>query len=278
MYDKVEEIGYSTIHHGPYNNRIYLMAYNDKDEDHITNWLDLLANNRGYSKIIAKLPHKIVPKFIQSGFTKEGEIQGYYKGCSTCFLLSKYLDANRLEVKDKLLIDNVIEVAKSKKYKDLPPLKPEFSIRQMTQADAENMAKVYQEVFETYPFPICDAEYIKQTMITHVKYFGVTYQGELIGLSSCEMNKEEQNVEMTDFAILPKARNYKLAKQLLHEMEKAMQEAQMKTFYTIARATSYAMNATFSSMGYSFGGTLYNNTQIAGQIESMNLWYKANSV
>ena len=278
MYDKVEEIGYSTIHHGPYNNRIYLMAYNDKDEDHITNWLDLLANNRGYSKIIAKLPHKIVPKFIQSGFTKEGEIQGYYKGRSTCFFLSKYLDASRLEVKDKLLIDNVIEVAKSKKYKDLPPLKSGFSIRQMTQADAENMAKIYQEVFETYPFPICDAEYIKQTMITHVKYFGVTYQGELIGLSSCEMNKEEQNVEMTDFAILPKARNYKLAKQLLHEMEKAMQEAQMKTFYTIARATSYAMNATFSSMGYSFGGTLYNNTQIAGQIESMNLWYKANSV
>lgn len=278
MYDIIENLGYSVIHHGPHNNRIYLMSYHDKDEDDIIQCLESLANNRVYSKIIAKLPEKIVHKFLQNGFVKEGEIQGYYKGQSTCFFLSKYLEASRLQIKDKILIDDVIKVAKNKKYQDLPALKPEFSIRQMTQADAEDMAKLYQAVFKTYPFPICDAEYIKQTMVTHVRYFGVSYKGKLVGLSSCEINQEEQNVEMTDFAILASARNDKLAKQLLREMEKAMQEAQMKTFYTIARATSYAMNVTFSSMGYHFGGTLYNNTQIAGQIESMNLWYKVNNV
>jgi hypothetical protein len=34
------------------------------------------------------------------------------------------------------------------------------------------------------------------------------------------------------------------------------------------------MNATFAKAGYSFGGTLINNTNISGDIESMNVWYK----
>jgi hypothetical protein len=44
--------------------------------------------------------------------------------------------------------------------------------------------------------------------------------------------------------------------------------------YTIARAISVGMNITFARCGYDFGGTLVNNTQIAGRIESMNVWYK----
>ena len=46
------------------------------------------------------------------------------------------------------------------------------------------------------------------------------------------------------------------------------------TTYTIARSLSLGMNLTFAKGGYSFAGTLVNNTQISGQIESMNVWYK----
>jgi hypothetical protein len=35
------------------------------------------------------------------------------------------------------------------------------------------------------------------------------------------------------------------------------------------------MNITFAKCGYIFGGTLINNTQISGSIESMNLWHKS---
>jgi len=35
------------------------------------------------------------------------------------------------------------------------------------------------------------------------------------------------------------------------------------------------MNITFARNNYSFAGTLINNTNISGQIESMNVWYKA---
>ena len=34
------------------------------------------------------------------------------------------------------------------------------------------------------------------------------------------------------------------------------------------------MNITFAKLGYDFGGTLTRNTQISGDLESMNVWYK----
>jgi hypothetical protein len=46
------------------------------------------------------------------------------------------------------------------------------------------------------------------------------------------------------------------------------------TAYTIARAESAGMNETFAKNGYKYCGTLVNNTNISGQIESMNVWVK----
>jgi len=35
------------------------------------------------------------------------------------------------------------------------------------------------------------------------------------------------------------------------------------------------MNITFRKAGYEFGGRLKNNTNISGNIEGMNVWYKS---
>jgi hypothetical protein len=48
----------------------------------------------------------------------------------------------------------------------------------------------------------------------------------------------------------------------------------MKLFYTIARSYSAGMNITFAKQDYKYTGTLINNTNIFGKIESMNVWYK----
>ncbi len=79
---------------------------------------------------------------------------------------------------------------------------------------------------------------------------------------------------MTDFATLPKWRGKGFAQCLLLHMEKTMKRRGIKTAYTIARAMSAGMNVTFSRAGYRFGGRLKNNTNISGNIESMNVWYK----
>jgi putative beta-lysine N-acetyltransferase len=113
-----------------------------------------------------------------------------------------------------------------------------------------------------------------KTMKEETLYFGVFNNNQLVGISSCEINSAQDNVEMTDFAIMTEYRGNQLARHLLKKMEIAMEAMGIKTSYTIARSTSFPMNATFSSAGYEYSGTLWNNTQISGDIESMNVWYK----
>ena len=88
------------------------------------------------------------------------------------------------------------------------------------------------------------------------------------------MDTVSKNVEMTDFATLSKFRGNSYANLLLRFMENEMRSRGMQTAYTIARAISPGMNITFGKAGYTYGGRLINNTNIAGQIESMNVWHK----
>jgi putative beta-lysine N-acetyltransferase len=136
------------------------------------------------------------------------------------------------------------------------------------------MSRLYRKVFPSYPFPIEDPEYIKQTMRTHVQYYAFVSNGQLLALSSAEMDLTQKNVEMTDFATLPPYRGQGLAVQLLKHMETQMAAQGMATAYTIARAVSPGMNITFAKQAYQYNGRLINNTHISGQIESMNVWSK----
>jgi putative beta-lysine N-acetyltransferase len=88
------------------------------------------------------------------------------------------------------------------------------------------------------------------------------------------MDGEAANVEMTDFAVLPEYRGRNIAVHLLMLMEEEMRRREYITAYTIARSLSYGMNATFAKLQYTYTGTLINNTNISGQLESMNVWFK----
>jgi putative beta-lysine N-acetyltransferase len=149
-----------------------------------------------------------------------------------------------------------------------------FECRWAVPGDVAIMAELYREVFQSYPFPIHKPDYLLSTMQSHVAYFLVFNDNRLVAQSSAEMDEEASNAEMTDFATHPDCRGQGLASYLLHEMEQAMKKRGIHTAYTIARAVSWGMNKTFARLGYDFGGTLINNTQISGAIESMNIWYK----
>ncbi len=136
------------------------------------------------------------------------------------------------------------------------------------------MVSLFRKTFTTYPFPIHDPGYLEKTMAEHVLYFGAFSPEGLLGVSSAEMDRDYGNAEMTDFAVSPDARGRGLSKRLLRTMEESMRQAGLNTLYTIARLKSTAMNKTFLGAGYSYAGTLVNNTQISGAIESMNVYYK----
>jgi lysine 2,3-aminomutase len=272
--DKVEKFSNSLIQHGKNNDRIYVMKLDKQDMPEIFSDLYNLAYENRYGKIIAKVPTSSYGYFLENEYIKEAYIPNFFKNGENLYFMSKYLDENRKIDTDEGEVEEVLFHTKSAEAEDNKRLPEEFEIRVCSEEDVEAMKNLYNRVFDTYPFPINDQNYLLKTMKENVVYFGV-WEGEtLIALSSVEMDKENFNSEMTDFATHPEYRKLGLASILLDKMEEELRNRNYKTLYTIARAKSHGMNKVFSKNEYKYTGTLINNTNIFGDIESMNVWYK----
>jgi putative beta-lysine N-acetyltransferase len=278
LTDTVERIGGSTIQHGPHSDRIYLMKLNADDLPDIIPEMDDLAAGRGYGKIFVKVPASAASLFLEHGYREEAHVPGFYHGQEAAAFLGKYSRPERAEDPRDEEIRRILELAWEKGRRPeagaAAPPADDVEIALARPREAEAMGRLYAEVFPTYPFPIQDPDYLRETMASHVAYYCARRGGRLIALASAERDREAANVEMTDFATLPDARGLGLAKRLLSRMEAAMVGEGLCTAYTIARALSPGMNAAFARLGYVFGGTLINNTNIGGDIESMNVWHK----
>ena len=276
LLDVCETVSHSSIQHGPHSNRVYLMKLDKRDMPEMLQHLDELANLKGYTKLFAKIPSSQADAFLENGYQKEASVPGFYMGKEDAVFLGKYLDRERSQIQNFETIKQNLELTneKTRTPKKANSLPKDFTLITCQPAHAEEMAQIYKVVFPTYPFPIHNPDYLCETMESHIDYFAVKHRGKLVALSSAEMDKTNQNVEMTDFATLPDYLGNSLARHLLHEMEEAMRKRDMRTAYTIARALSPGMNITFGNLGYQYGGTLINNTQISGAIESMNVWHK----
>jgi beta-lysine N6-acetyltransferase len=275
--DKLEKIGKSLLQHGKYNNRIYVMDIYNEDILNILVRIDELIKEHSYKKIIAVVPESLAKVFFEKKFEVEVEIPEFFNGKEKGLFLVKYVDLLRktCHIKVKQKIDEVLDTAREKKIIIQKPKKlDEFIVRNLDESDADELAKIYRKVFESYPFPIYEKDYILKTMKNNVRYFGVFIGGALVSASSAEMHIDRGNVEMTDFATDPDFLGNGLALILLDKMEQVLKGQSLKTFYTIARALSFGMNITFAKMDYKYAGTLINNTNICGKIESMNVWYK----
>ncbi|HOO49065.1 MAG TPA: putative beta-lysine N-acetyltransferase [Saccharofermentans sp.] len=279
MEDVVEKIMNSIVHHGQNSNRIYLMKLDESDLPHIYQRLDNLAKQNNYTKIIAKIPCKFKNIFLESGYEQEAFIPKFYNGDGDGCFVCKYFDKKR---KVNALNSECKEILKIAQKKDVLDIKKSlergYVCRRANENDIPSIVDLYRAVFKSYPFPIFKEKYIAQTIKENVIYFGIWNNKSLVAVSSIEMDKHNCNAEMTDFAVLNEYRGNGFALYLLEEMEKNFNKLDIKTAFTIARAKSAGMNITFARKGYIYAGTLINNTDIAGQIESMNVWYKNISV
>lgn len=274
--DKIEKLGSSLIQHGKHSDRIYLMKLSRSDFTDITKALKKIAQIYQYSKIFAKVPESMKTAFIRDQYRVEAEIPGFFKGKEKGLFMAKFLkpDRSQLPPPRQTRITRNIKLAISQPVMDTIQVDKKFQIGQLSVDYVSELSELYRMVFQSYPFPIHDPEYLKKTMEENLIYFGVFHEDRLVAAASSEMYYDYQNVEMTDFATHPDYRGKKLALILLDLMEKKMVRRNMKCLYTIARSHSAGMNITFARKGYKFGGTLINNTNISGEIESMNVWYK----
>ncbi len=272
--DTITTIGGSVVQHGPCNDRIYVMSLSAGDLPGIVDRLDALAKEAGYSKIFAKVPASALDLFLTAGYVTEACVPRFFRGREDGYFMAKYFDPGRS--RDEGGIDDVLSAAQARAGDRRPcSLPPGYACVPATPADAPEIAALYGEVFDTYPFPIHDPGYIVRTMGGQIRYFCIrTGDGRIAAVSSSEMDAAARNVEMTDFATLPGYRGMGLAGCLLARMEEEMREEGCVTAYTIARSSSFPINVTFARAGYTYGGTLKNNTNICGTFESMNVWYK----
>lgn len=276
-FDKIDNIESTSIQHGELSDRVYIMTLDSKNTSMIIKIVESLAESNKYTKIVAKVPERSVKEFIANDYIEEAQVPDMYHGVEAGYFMCKYFDEARRIEKDKELIDEVLDESlklnkKSKKEKREVKIR---KIEKMTSDDISDMTQLYSQVFKTYPFPITDKDYIATTMHEQVDYYGIRIKGKLVALASAECDFDNNYAELTDFAVSEEYRQQGLARQLLEAMEKDLKDKDILTYYTIARAKSLGMNKTFSGLKYSYAGTLVNNTNIAGEIESMNVWYKS---
>lgn len=275
MKDKIEKWRSSLLQYGEFNNRIFLMKLAEPDICEIIPYLDRIAKSNNYTKIIAKVPGFGKHEFEKNGYQQEAYIPQFYQHQDPVHFMSKYFDDTRRIDPNIDHIKKVLQKAQTKSalISDIP-LTPSFHFQIAKETDIPQMISVYQRVFETYPFPIHDPKYLEKTMQSNIKYFLIMKNSQVIAMSSAEIDYDGKNVEMTDFATLPEYRGLGLALYLLYQMETVLKKTDISTFYTIARAMSFGMNITVAKRGYKYSGTLINNTNISGNLESMNIWYK----
>jgi len=276
MSDKLETIGRSLVQHGPGNDRVYLMKLHPGDAPDIVGRLDGLASSRGYSKVFAKVPAWCAGRFIAAGYEQEAAIPAFFPdGAAACFL-GKFFSVSRRLEREPELVKKVLAAAGAEMSASRPaPLPAGYAVRLARPGDTGGMAAFYRQVFATYPFPIHDPAFLRSAMQEGTIFFGAWEGEKIAALSSAEIDPPSRSAEMTDFATLPEYRGHGLALHLLQLMEEAVQSRGIRSLFTIARSYSYGMNITFARNGYRFGGTLTNNTNISGRLESMNVWHKA---
>jgi putative beta-lysine N-acetyltransferase len=277
--DVVLHRGGSTIQHGHSNNRVYVMKLAQPDIHDIIRYADDLAHKEGYTKTFVKVPESAVEIFANSGYISEATVPFFFQGKEPAVFMAKYLDPTRKEVTDTAIIADTLSAAFSVAFghageRITHTLPDGFSLMHAHAGDAQDIAALYRTIFKTYPFPIVDPDYIRESMKGQIQYFIIRRSHLLAAVASCEIDAENGNVEVTDFATAPLFQGRGFAGILLHAMETEMKKEGILLAYTIARAISRPINATFAGAGYHYGGLLPNNTNICGSVESMNVWFK----
>ena len=276
MSDRIESLGASTVQHGPLNDRVYLMHLAPGDGEEIVERLGRLADRGGRSKVFAKVPTGRAAWFTSQGYVIEAEIPPGPGGEEGLVFVSRFVDPARGIPRDGAAVAAVLERARVDRAGGAAPALPPGMVEAPGGTeDAEAIARLYGAVFESYPFPIHEPDFIRRSMDGGVRYVLIrTLEGRLVAVSSAEPAGGGEMLEMTDFATAPDFRGQGLARRLLATMVRDAHGRGIPLSFTIARAVSAGMNLTFHRGGYRFAGTLVNNTNISGGLESMNVWYR----
>lgn len=257
----------------PYNKRLRIEDYRG-DVKRITEKAMEMSKQHKAEKLIFICRREDNSYLIEQALQLEAMVDRYYRG-SDAYYFTKYFTTNRKKTETWLLEDGIIasvnQLAKNHVRQHIPA---GYELRKMVEDDAEQLAKLYKEVFRVYPTPLHDPAYIKKTIEKGTIYYGFICDGKIISAASAEVNTRYDNAELTDCATVSSHRKFGLMKFLLEKLEEELKEHGIFCAYSIARAQSFGMNAVLHQLGYAYRGRLMNNCFIFSQLENMNMWVK----
>ena len=264
------------VYFSPLNQRIQVLEYEARQTERMVASLARDAREAGFGKVFLKAPLHERSRFEAAGMTAEVTITGYFAG-QPAVVMSLFLTEERRSRPHADEEAAILEAIRSRPAdSSVPNLPARYRMAVAVPADSNELALLYGRVFDSYPFPITEPEYLVSTMESNVVY-RIVRDGshEIVAAASAETDPEHRNAEMTDFATLPSQRGLGLAQHILAALENDMAERDIPNLYTIARARSAGMNRVFYNRNYELTGTLVNNCHIAGQFEDMHVWCKS---
>ncbi|HYK71980.1 MAG TPA: putative beta-lysine N-acetyltransferase [Pseudoneobacillus sp.] len=261
------------IYDDPFNKRIRIDDFYGNLEA-IMDYAEKLMKEKKREKLIFKVRNEHLQSFIQQGYIMEAKIDQYYLG-SDAYFFTKYFDIQRMESNHWITEDQMLHSINGMALTSdtiRPP--QEYQLKKVEVVDAENLADLYQQVFQIYPTPLHDPNYIKKTIVEGTIYYCFYCNGKIVSAASAEINQAYRNAELTDCATLSEHRKHGFMKILLKQLEKDLFEQGIYCSYSIARALSFGMNAALHQLGYEYRGRLKNNVFIFDKLENMNVWVK----
>lgn len=274
---KMEEIqiknGSARIKFDEFNQRVKILSFKGDLED-LMNQLTVYENKCTIGKVFSIIPKEDIEVYKAQGFIIEAKIDQFLNG-KPAYFLSKFLTSNR---KTSMHLPEEEEVLiRSREYISedyINPTYEKYTIRDVRKEDADELAKLYDEVFETYPSPLNNSTYIQFAMDHNVFFKVAVYENKIVSAASADTDPINLNAEITDCATSKSFTGHGLIGRLIFELEKDLKAKNYKVLYSTARAISTGMNIVFAKHDYVYGGRLVNHCHICGQFENMNIWCK----
>ncbi len=256
------------------NKRLKLLDYNTVDFYSLDNYIVKTARENELEKIIVISKEADVNNFTRAGYLQEAVDPFFYKGKSGHYI-AKFLSNQRGTKSDKFKKDKIITIAGKKGKYDSELLDKDFVIDKAFKKDIPQLIELYKTIFESYPTPIFNSDYLEKTMDDNNLFLTAKdNSGKIIASISADIDIDKLNAEITDCATLPECRGKKIMYQLVNYIEKEMKKIGLLSIYTIARAISPGINTVFGRNDYVYTGRLIKNCDISGSFEDMNLWVK----
>ncbi|MEH7276168.1 putative beta-lysine N-acetyltransferase [Neobacillus vireti] len=264
---------YLEVYLDPFNKRIRIDDYRGNTNLALEK-AEELAREHQSEKLIMKARIEDTFSLYERGLQPEAVVDRYFLGSDAHFF-SKFYTLERKKNEHWITENHMIQSI----YQLDPPIdKPSpskgYELKKATVNCAEELADLYRQVFQIYPTPLHDPEYVKKTMEEGTIYYVFFYQGKIVSAASAEVNSFYKNAELTDCATLKEHRKYGLMKIILIELEEELKRKGVYCSYSIARSLSFGMNAVLFQLGYKYRGRLMNNCYIYDKLENMNMWVK----